>query len=92
MTDLEAYELSLAQRFQRSKIRDVLNEYFEKDIELVPEEYRKQVATLRSLGEVGKSKEELLKKRMKAAVSRQVKHNQEVRDEIIPKKERSLED
>ena len=92
MTDLEAYELSLAQRFQRTKIRDVLNEYFGKDIELVPEEYRKQVATLRSLGEVGKSKEELLKRRMKAAVSRQVKHNQEVRDEIIPKKERSLED
>lgn len=49
MTDLEAYEVSLAQRFQRSKIRDVLNEYYGKDISCVPEEFREDIARLREV-------------------------------------------
>ena len=82
MTDLEAYEISLGQRFNRSEIRDVLNEYYGQPIEKVPMAYRYEVAELRSYGVVGQSKEMLLQKRMKAAVSRQVKKNQETREEL----------
>ena len=82
MTDLEAYEISLGQRFNRSEIRDVLNEYYGQPIENVPMAYRYEIAELRSYGVVGQSKEMLLQKRMKAAVSRQVKKNQETRDEL----------
>ena len=82
MTDLEAYELSLGQRFNRSEIRKVLNDYFGKPIEEVPIEYRDDVAELRSLGVIGQSNDVLLQKRMKAAVSRGVKNNTETRDEL----------
>lgn len=82
MTDLEAYEISLGQRFNRSEIRDVLNEYYGQPIENVPIMYRADIAKLRSYGVMGQSKEILLQKRMKAAVSRRVKRNQETREEL----------
>ena len=82
MTDLEAYEISLGQRFNRSEIRNILNEYYGQPIENVPMAYRCEIAELRSYGVIGQSKEMLLQKRMKAAVSRQVKKNQETREEL----------
>lgn len=82
MTDLEAYEISLAQKFHRSKIRDVLNEYYGKPIDSVPPEYRADIAELRSLGVVGKSKDALLQRRMRASVTRCVNSNREVREEL----------
>ena len=82
MTDLEAYEISLGQRFNRSEIRKVLNDYFGKPIEEVPIEYRYDVAELRNLGVIGQSNDVLLQRRMKLAVSRRVKNNTETRDEL----------
>lgn len=82
MTDLEAYEISLGQRFNRSEIRSILNEYYGQPIENVPIMYRADIAELRFYGVMGQSKEMLLQKRMKAAVSRQVKNNQSTRDEL----------
>ena len=41
---------------------------------------------------MGRSKEELLKARMKRAVSRQVGNNNKVREELISDREKSLED
>ena len=46
----EKYEKRLAKRWRNSPEKKILEEYSERDIQEVPEQYRDQVATLRSFG------------------------------------------
>lgn len=50
LSEEEQYEKRLAKRWAYSPEKKVLDEYAERDIQEVPEQYREQVATLRSFG------------------------------------------
>lgn len=54
----ELEEVRLYGRWSRSKIKEVLDTYYEEDIENVPEEYREDVRKLRDLGQKGKKVKE----------------------------------
>lgn len=49
-TEAERYECVLRQRFYKSVENKILNEYFGRDINEVPEEYREKISKLRSYG------------------------------------------
>lgn len=82
MTDEEAYELSLAHKWYRHDLRKILDEYADRPIEEVPEEYREKIANLRNHGILGKSKDDKIKSRMRKSVGISVETNQEVREEL----------
>lgn len=50
LSEEEQYEKRLAKRWAYSTEKKILDEYAERDIQEVPEQYREQVATLRSFG------------------------------------------
>ena len=81
-TEEENYEVNLRQRWNTCKERQILDEYAGRSIEEVPEEYREKIAKLRSLGQMGKRKDEKIKTRMKKSVAKEVESNEETREEL----------
>ena len=82
MTENEIKEVNLYQRWGNSKEKRILDEYAGRKIEEVPEEYRGKIAKLRSLGQMGRKKDEKIKSRMKKSVGKQVGKNQDTRLEL----------
>lgn len=82
MTEQEKDEIRLRNRWEKSKIRKILDKYAGRPIEEVPEEYREKIAKLRSLGQLGTKKDDKIKGRMKKAVGKAVGQNEEVRGEL----------
>lgn len=82
LTSEEREEKNLRKRWEYCNEYKILNEYAGRIIEDVPEEYREKIAKLRSLGQLGKKRDDSIKNRMKFAVSKNVGSNQSTREEL----------
>lgn len=82
MTEEEIEECKEYRSWKHSKLKSVLNEYAERPLEEVPEEYRDDIRRLREYGILGKKKNSQITTRMKKSVGKQVNQNEDVRDEL----------
>lgn len=82
LTPEQLYEVKLYRKWERSEERRVLNEYAEKPLEDIPEEFRGKIAVLREHGILGKKKDISISDRMRITISRQVGNNDAVRKEL----------
>ena len=88
MNDKEKMEMKLAHRWLRTPERRILNEYAGRNLEEIPEEYREKIKRLRELGQLGRSKDMQMTKKMIQSVSKNVSFNEDVRAEILGKEKK----
>lgn len=81
-TDEQKKELSLSQKWKRSDLKKVLDDYAEQPIKKIPEEWQEKILALRSRGLVGKNKQEKIKDRMRKSVRKYVGENDNIRREL----------
>ncbi len=87
VTDEQAREMSLYQKWKASKEGYIFKKYKYSSIEEVPEEYREKIRRIKELIKLGKSKDEEIKSRMRQAVGRQIGKNNETRESLRKKQE-----
>ena len=92
LTSEERKERNLRKRWEYSNEYKILNEYAGRPIEEVPEEFRDKIAKLRSLGQLGRKRDNSIKNRMKNAVSKNVGNNQTTRDELHAELEKEMDE